>query len=87
MASDSWIMASLKSFLAASARLSLLTLRRFLCTAIVGDDHPIPGRDRILWLKEELKAEGVFNRWACRYACKTDSSKLDQFICLISGES
>lgn len=87
IASDSWTMASLKSFLTASARFSLLTLRRSLCTAIVGDDHAIPGRDRILWLKEELKEEGVFNRWACRYACKMDSSKLDQFIFYMSGKS
>lgn len=48
IASDSCTMASLKSLRTASAKLSLLTLRRPLCSAIVGEAHPIPWRQRIL---------------------------------------
>lgn len=48
IASDSCTMASLKSLRTASAKLSLLTLRRSLRSAIVGEAHPIPWRQRIL---------------------------------------
>lgn len=48
IASDSFTMASLKSLRTASAKLSLLTLRRSLRSAIVGEAHPIPWRQRIL---------------------------------------
>ena len=74
------MIAALKSFLAANARFSLLILRRSLCCLIVGDKSPIPGRERILWLYEELNAEGMFRRRDCLYACNTDKSNPDQLI-------
>lgn len=65
MTSGSYTVAALKSFLAASARCSLLTLRRSLCCLIVGEKEPTPGRESTLWLYDELKAEGVFKRRDC----------------------
>lgn len=83
--SGSYIIDALKSFRAANARFFLVTLQRSLCCAIVGENNPIPERERTLWLYEELKAEGVFRRRDCLYACRVDKSNSGQMICRLSN--